>query len=180
MSGSMTRIHERMPSKPVVISVITPRGTRHQRDQFGKFPEPSHSNSNQDLIGHQSEEHENIEIENDIIIDTKDGITSDTPLVEIVNENETENGETFLYNENIDESIDENIDITTLKNANEALIEGNEEEDEDLNEKFEEYQRKSKHAYMDTNEKLDEQSIKTEVQIAEQENEIISVNMNQT
>lgn len=38
--GSMSSVenrHERVPSKPVVISITTPKGTRHVADAFGEY-----------------------------------------------------------------------------------------------------------------------------------------------
>eukprot|EP00483_Globobulimina_turgida_P012770 UN12794 len=39
MSTSVVNRHERVPSKPVIIAITTPKGTQHVADAFGEYDE---------------------------------------------------------------------------------------------------------------------------------------------
>eukprot|EP00486_Rosalina_sp_Unknown_P013250 CAMPEP_0201593972 /NCGR_PEP_ID=MMETSP0190_2-20130828/191433_1 /ASSEMBLY_ACC=CAM_ASM_000263 /TAXON_ID=37353 /ORGANISM="Rosalina sp." /LENGTH=121 /DNA_ID=CAMNT_0048053407 /DNA_START=408 /DNA_END=773 /DNA_ORIENTATION=+ len=60
--GSMSSVenrHERVPSKPVVISITTPKGTRHVADAFGEYDgqEPDKENELPEIDEDEEEEY---------------------------------------------------------------------------------------------------------------------------
>lgn len=59
--GSMSSVenrHERVPSKPVIIAITTPKGTRHVADAFGEYDGKDPENVKEELPGIDEDEEE--------------------------------------------------------------------------------------------------------------------------